>query len=165
MQVSDMGARASTGQLYALAGRQGDWTAIWYLGQKAWFYNPAGAPTAHSMVGYIAVPKAGKATIPVYGRAYPEAAAYDGTGVPVQPLSPLAYTLAAGQAYAVGSVMPGQYYRAVTFAGNSPGDWTVIQGAMTYVEIQFGHRIMYVNYDDVDILSAQGAGASGGYTY
>ncbi|NUT40875.1 MAG: N-acetylmuramoyl-L-alanine amidase, partial [Thermoactinospora sp.] len=44
--VYDHSARASTGQRYAVAGRQGDWTAIWYLGQKAWFLNPSSAPTA-----------------------------------------------------------------------------------------------------------------------
>ncbi len=154
MVVSDMGARASAGQVYAVADRQGDWTAIWYLGQKAWFYNPSSAPAAHSTIGFVAVPKAGKASIPVYGRAYPEAAAYDGTGVPVQALAPLQYTFAAGQRYAVGGVLPGQYYRATTFDGSSPGDWTVIQGAMKYVEIQFGHRVMFVNLADVDIIPA-----------
>jgi hypothetical protein len=151
MYISDHGARASAGQTYALADRQGDWTAIWYLGQKAWFYNPASAPTAKWSVGLVAVPKAGKATIPVYGRAYPEQAAYP-PGVPYQTISPLQYTLPAGQRYAVGGVLPGEYYRAVTFDGSSPGDWTVIRGENRYVQIQFGHRIMYVNRDDVDLL-------------
>ncbi|MEK8108786.1 peptidoglycan recognition family protein [Micromonospora sp. M12] len=76
MAVSDHGARASAGQTYALAGRQGDWTAIWYLGQQAWFHNPASAPTASWTVGVVATPKPGRTTIPVYGRAYPEQAAY-----------------------------------------------------------------------------------------
>ncbi|HEX5594463.1 MAG TPA: N-acetylmuramoyl-L-alanine amidase, partial [Micromonosporaceae bacterium] len=150
MYISDHGARASTGQTYAIAEKQGDWTAIWYLGQKAWFYNPASAPTAKWSVGFVVTPKAGKETIPVYGRAYPEAAAYP-QGVPYQAVTPLQYTLSAGQRYAVGNVLPSEYYRATTFAGTSPGDWTVISGDMTYVQIQFGHRMMYVNLDDVDI--------------
>jgi N-acetylmuramoyl-L-alanine amidase len=154
MVVSDMGARASAGQVYAIADQQGDWTAIWYLGQKGWFYNPASNPVTHSTVGFVAVPKAGKATIPVYGRAYPEAAAYAGTGVPVQAISPLVYTFAAGQRYAVGGEVAGQYYRAVTFAGTNPGDWTVISGDMKYIQIQFGHRIAFVNADDVDVIPA-----------
>jgi N-acetyl-anhydromuramyl-L-alanine amidase AmpD len=155
MHISDHGARASAGQTYALAERRGDWTAIWYLGQKAWFANPASAPTAKWAVGLVATPKAGKATIPVYGRAYPEPEAYP-AGVPVQAIAPLQYTLAAGQRYAVGAVLPGEYYRASTFAGTSPGDWTVIRGDKTYVQIQFGHRIAYVDRADVDLrLSPQ----------
>jgi len=157
MYISDHGARASAGQTYAVADRQGDWTAIWYLGQKAWFYNPAKAPSAKWTSGLVVTPKLGKATIPVYGRAYPEAAAYPAE-VPYQTISPLQYTLTAGERYAVGGVLPSEYYRAVTWDGSSPGDWTVIRGEMQYVQIQFGHRIMFVNKDDVDIRpSAQGA--------
>jgi N-acetylmuramoyl-L-alanine amidase len=151
MYISDHGARASTGQVYAVADRQGDWTAIWYLGQKAWFYNPSSAPTAEWATGLVVTPKPGKATIPMYGRAYPEAGAYP-PGVPVQSIVPLQYTLSAGQRYSVGGVLPGEYYRAVTFDGSSPGDWTVIRGQTKYVQIQFGHRIGFVNLDDVQIL-------------
>jgi N-acetyl-anhydromuramyl-L-alanine amidase AmpD len=151
MRVSDHGARASAGQQYAIAEVQGDWTAIWYLGNKAWFYNPASARSAKWSIGFVAKPKAGKATIPVYGRAYPEATAYP-TGVPYQEIVPLQYTLPAGQKYVVGNLMPGEYYRATTFAWTSPGDGTVIRGEKYYVQVQFGHRIMFVNLDDVDIL-------------
>jgi N-acetyl-anhydromuramyl-L-alanine amidase AmpD len=151
MRINDHGARASAGQTYAVADRQGDWTAIWYLGQKAWFYNPASAPTAKWSVGLVVTPKPGRATIPVYGRAYPEAAAYP-PGVPYQTIRPLQYTLHAGERYAVGLVAQSEYYRAVTFDGSSPGDWTVIRGNTRYVQIQFGHRVMFVNYDDVQIL-------------
>ncbi|HEY0699682.1 MAG TPA: peptidoglycan recognition family protein, partial [Micromonospora sp.] len=151
MHISDHGARASAGQTYAFAGQDGDWTAIWYLGQKAWFHNPASAPVAKWSTGFVVTPKPGRATIPVYGRAYPEAAAYP-AGVPYQTISPLQYRFSAGQRYAVGGVLTGEYYRAVTFDGSSPGDWTVISGDMTYVQIQFGHRVMFVNRDDVQIL-------------
>ena len=154
MHISDHGARVETGQQYAIADRSGDWTAIWYLGQKGWFFNPASNRAADWSTGFVATPKAGKATIPVYGRAYPEAAAYP-AGVPVQAIAPLTgYTLAAGQRYAVGAVLDSEYYRAVTFDGSSPGDWTVIRGELKYVQIQFGHRIMFVNLDDVDIRPA-----------
>lgn len=151
MHISDHGARASAGQTYAVADRQGDWTAIWYLGQKAWFHNPRSAPTAKWSTGFVVTPKPGKATIPVYGRAYPEQAAYP-EGVPYQTITPLQYTLSAGQRYAVGDVLPSEYYRAVTFDGSSPGDWTVIRGETKYVQIQFGHRIMFVNLADVQLL-------------
>jgi hypothetical protein len=151
MHISDHGARASTGQQYAVAERKGDWTAIWYLGQKAWFRNPANAPAAKWATGLVVTPKPGRQSIPVYGRAYPEAAAYP-TGVPVQDIVPLQYTFAAGQRYAVGDVVPGEYYRATTVDGSSPGDWTVIRGQKRYVQIQFGHRVMFVDRADVDIL-------------
>jgi hypothetical protein len=155
MHISDHGARVETGQQYAIADRSGDWTAIWYLGQKGWFYNPASHPAAVWSTGFVATPKSGKTTIPVYGRAYPEAAAYAGTGVPVQAIAPLTgYTFAAGQKYVVGGILPSEYYRAVTFDGSGPGDWTVIRGQLTYVQIQFGHRVMFVNLDDVDIWPA-----------
>ncbi|GAB1646376.1 N-acetylmuramoyl-L-alanine amidase [Krasilnikovia sp. MM14-A1259] len=153
MLISDHAARASAGQTYALADVRGDWSAIWYLGQKAWFPNPAAAPTARWSTGLVATPKTGRATIPVYGRAYPEPAAYP-AGVPVQPIVALPYTFPAGQRYAVGGIVTGEYYRSTTFDGSSPGDWTVIRGALRYVQIQFGHRVMFVNLADVDVLPA-----------
>ncbi|WP_117209364.1 peptidoglycan recognition protein family protein [Allorhizocola rhizosphaerae] len=151
MNVKDHGARASAGQKFAIAEVRGEWTAIWYLGRKAWLHNPPGARNALWSFGFVARPKEGRATIPVYGRAYPEQAAYP-ANVPYQPLAPLQYTFAAGQRYVVGDILPSEYYRAVTFDGSSPGDRTVVEGEMRYVQIQFGHRIMYVNLDDVDIL-------------
>ncbi|WP_203919208.1 N-acetylmuramoyl-L-alanine amidase [Rugosimonospora africana] len=153
MYISDHGARASAGQVYASAGTQGNWTAIWYLGQKAWFYNPPSARTARWSTGLVAVPKPGQASIPVYGRAYPEAAAYP-AGVPVQTIVPMQYTFAAGQRYAVGGIVPSEYYKSSTFDGSSPGDHTVIRGSMKYVQIQFGHRIMYVDLNDVNLVPA-----------
>jgi hypothetical protein len=152
MRISDHGARASAGQQYAIAEVRGDWTAIWYLGQKAWFYNPAAHPSALWGFGLVVQPKAGKATIPVYGRAYPEEAAYAGTGVPYQTIVPLQYTFPAGQRYVAGALLRGEYYRAVTIDWSSPGDGTLIRGENVYVQIQFGHRIMYVNLSDVDLL-------------
>jgi hypothetical protein len=76
MGVSAVGSRVQTGQRYAVAGVSGDWTAIWYLGQKGWFYNPRGARTAQPAFGNVITPKPGLALVSVYGRAYPEAEAY-----------------------------------------------------------------------------------------
>ncbi len=147
MHISDHSSRVETGQRYAIADRQGDWTAIWYLGQKGWFHNPANHPTALWSAGLVATPKAGKASIPVYGRAYPEAAAYPST-IPAQAVTPLQYTLSAGQRYAVGQVTGSEYYWATTFDSSNH---TVVRGKTKYVEIQFGHRVMYVNAADVDL--------------
>lgn len=149
--VNDTGARASTGQQYAVAGRDGDWTAIWYLGQKAWFHNPKAQPTAVDAKGLVITPKAGLTDIPVYGRAYPEAAAYPST-VPVQAISALPYKLLAGQHYVIGLKTHGEYFRAVTFDASQH---VVVRGAQEYYEIQFGHRIAYVNAADVTVQRSQ----------
>ncbi|GAV43255.1 N-acetylmuramoyl-L-alanine amidase [Streptomyces acidiscabies] len=146
--VNDLSSRVSTGQQYAVAGRSGDWTAIWYLGQKAWFKNPRKHATAVHAAGLVARAKAGRASVPVYGRAYPEASAYP-KGVPVQAVSPLSYTLPAGQSYVVGGEVPGEYYYAVTFATDSH---RVVVGKDMYYEIQYGHRVAYVRAADVDVV-------------
>ena len=145
--VNDTGARASTGQRYALAGRDGEWTAIWYLGQKAWFHNPADQPTAVPARSRTVTPKEGKDTVPVYGRAYPEASAYP-QGVPVQSVVAHPYELKAGQEYTLGLGTKGEYYYAVTY---DPVGHQVVRGEETYYQIQFGHRVAFVKAKDVDI--------------
>ncbi|MFI5804686.1 N-acetylmuramoyl-L-alanine amidase [Streptomyces sp. NPDC051561] len=145
--VSDTGARASTGQRFAVAGRQGDWTAIWYLGQRAWFHNPAGRPAAVNAAAPLLTPREGLKAIPVYGRAYPEASAYP-AGIPVQPVVPLAYRIPAGQRYVVGERTPGEYFFAKEYG--KPG--RVVRGGQIYYEIQYGHRIGYVKESDVRLL-------------
>ena len=142
--LSDHSSRAETGQQYAVAGRQGDWTAIWYLGQKGWFHTE----DAKWATGMVVTPKAGKATVPVYGRAYPEASAYP-AGVPVQTVTPLQYTLSAGQRYTVGQAPADEYYYSTTF---DTASHQVIKGKTKYLQIQFGHRIAYVNAADVNVI-------------
>ncbi|MFJ8129119.1 N-acetylmuramoyl-L-alanine amidase [Streptomyces hydrogenans] len=145
--VNDTGARATTGQSYAVAERRGDWTAIWYLGQKAWFHNPAAEPTAVGARGLVLTPREGLAEVPVYGRAYPEASAYP-AGVPVQAVSPLPYRLLAGQTYVVGHRTPGEYYYAPVFDSTNH---RVVRGQEEYYQIQFGHRIAFVKAADVRV--------------
>lgn len=64
-------------------------------------------------------PRAGASSIPVYGRAYPEDAAYTGTGVPVQEKNGASlskYTVPAYQAYPqAGPAQAGDYWFAGTF--------------------------------------------------
>ncbi|MEV4578016.1 N-acetylmuramoyl-L-alanine amidase [Nonomuraea jabiensis] len=146
--VYDHSARATTGQRFAVADRQGDWTAIWYLGQKAWFFNPASAPTAVPSAGLVVTPKPGKATVPVYGRAYPEQEAYP-ADIPYQAVTPLQYTFSAGEKYTLAGTAPAEYYRAVTFTMDQ--DHKVVRGKTKYLQIQFGHRVMFVKADDVRV--------------
>lgn len=146
--VNDLSSRVSTGQSYVVAGRQGDWMAIWYLGQKAWFRNPEKGAAAVRSAGLVAVVKPGRASVPVYGRAYPEASAYP-AGVPVQQVSPLPYTLPKGQAYVVGAKVPSEYFYSVTF---DTATHKVIRGKDVYYEIQYGHRVAFVRAADVDVV-------------
>jgi hypothetical protein len=145
MHISDHSSRVETGQQFAVADRAGDWTAIWYLGQKGWFRNPRSNPAAVSSFGFVVTPKPGLDSIPVYGRAYPEAAAYP-PGINPQAVTPLQYRLPAGQRYSLGLVAPSEYYWAVTFDATNH---TVVRGELRYYQIQFGHRVMFVNVEDV----------------
>lgn len=150
--VNDLGSRVSTGQRYAVADRRGDWTAIWYLGQKAWFENPRKRPTAVGATGTVVTPREGLAEVPVYGRAYPEADAYP-ADVPVQQVSPLPYRLLAGQRYVAGDRVPGEYSYAVTF---DTASHRVVRGDDLYYEIQFGHRVAFVRAADVRVVASGG---------
>jgi N-acetyl-anhydromuramyl-L-alanine amidase AmpD len=153
-QVSDIGGRAAAGSQYVVAERSGDWVAIWYLGAKAWFKSPGTAPDAFAKPGLVVKPKAGKTSVPVYGRAYPEQAAYP-VGIPYQAVTPLQYSISAGQAYPVGDAnIETDYYRATTFAGQPPTDHVQVIGNDRYYQIWFGHRMAYVRAADVDLKLA-----------
>ncbi|WP_411104235.1 N-acetylmuramoyl-L-alanine amidase [Streptomyces sp. cmx-4-9] len=146
--VYNHAARVSTGQQYAVADRRGDWTAIWYLGQKGWFRNPTSKPTAVPARGMTVVAKPGRTSVPLYGRAYPEPAAYP-AGIPVQAVSPLQYVLQPGQRYSVGQQVNGEYYHSKTF---DLASHTVVRGKNVYYQIQFGHRFLFVNAEDVQVV-------------
>ena len=92
--ANDWGDKAVTGQTFAVAGRQGDWTAIYYGGQKAWVHASEGSGLAPGR-GTLVTPKPGAGSIPVYGRSYPGNMAGDTLG----------YTIPAGQAYVSGGVV------------------------------------------------------------
>ncbi|MFD3337181.1 N-acetylmuramoyl-L-alanine amidase [Streptomyces sp. NPDC058700] len=147
--VYNHAARVSTGQKYVVAERRGDWTALWYLGQKGWFKNDPQRAKTLPAKGLVARLRPGLDSAPLYGRAYPEAEAYP-EGIPVQPLVPLQYTLRPGQLYSVGQTVNGEYYHSKTFelAGH-----TVVRGSITYHQLQYGHRIMFVRADDVLLTS------------
>ena len=56
----DWGDKASVGEQYAVAGRNGKWLAVWFGGQKAWLYDPRGKH--HATIpgrGTLITPKAG----------------------------------------------------------------------------------------------------------
>lgn len=147
--AADTGDKASAGQQYVVAGRQGDWTAIWYYGAKVWFANPAGSGrTALPTTAMLITPKDGAASIPTYGVAYPEASAYP-ADIPAQKVTPLQYSIAAGQSYVTSGLVSTDYYYAKSIDSSIPHDHTVVPGTDRYYRIQLGHRIGYVKAADV----------------
>ena len=148
---SDWGDKATIEQTFVYAGQSGDWTAIWFAGQKAWFYNlPGTYQKARYTGGQVITPKAGLASIPVYGAAYPEKSAYPSV-VPVTKVVKLSYTIPAGQEYPTIGVVPTDYYYAATINSSLPDDHTVIIGTTAYYQISFNHRKFFVKAKDVTI--------------
>ncbi|MGI5272611.1 N-acetylmuramoyl-L-alanine amidase [Nonomuraea sp. CA-218870] len=144
--VYDHSARASAGQRFAVAGRHAGWQAIWYLGRRAWFHDPYERPTAVRARGPMAVPR--RTGVPVYGRAYPEKAAYRGTGVAYQRHVALPYRIGPGQAYTVGGTLTGSYLSA----GYRPARHVTVTGRRRYHQIQLGHRVAFVKAEDVRLI-------------
>ncbi|MGZ4493487.1 MAG: N-acetylmuramoyl-L-alanine amidase [Nocardioides sp.] len=152
--VADVGARAAAGQKFVVAKRQGEWIAVWYLGDLAWIHNrnAAGDAVVRPSQGEVVAPS-GSAAVPVYGRAYPEASAYAGTAIPAQPVSPLQYTIKPGQSYVLADDdLQTDYYYAKTFnCAYVADDCTDVVGKDRYYEIWLGHRLAYVRAADVTL--------------
>ncbi|HTE57346.1 MAG TPA: peptidoglycan recognition family protein [Verrucomicrobiae bacterium] len=150
-KAEDWSAKATHGQHFAVAGRSGDWTAIWFNGQKGWFYNPSG-PSKTALPGRSKLVKAknGASSVPVYGRPLPEPGAYNTTHAPVQTIVPLQYTIPAGQSYVVYEPkVPNDYFHVLAFDRSTPGDGTITMGTEKYLPITYGHRQAYVKASDV----------------
>ena len=148
--VSDHGARLAAGQKVVVAQKSGDWLGVSYLGDIGWLYSPKTHPAVLPSGGRTVSAKPGAESVPVYGRAYPEQAAYDGTAVPYQAVTPLQYTIKAGQKYVLADDhIDTNFYYAKTFDSSLPDDHTVITGRDKYYEIWFGHRMFFVRAADV----------------
>ncbi|MFH8257520.1 N-acetylmuramoyl-L-alanine amidase [Streptomyces roseolus] len=153
------GNKVVAGGQYVVAGVATNWTAIWYGGQKAWFYNPGGQYTSLVNTAKTVVKPVGTTAVKVYGRAYPAREDYAGTGVPVQddpqgrfknedPLTK--YTIPAGQAYvAAGAEVAGDYYYS---AYNEDG--IRVHGTTRFIPIHYNHRIAWVQSQDVQVVDA-----------
>ena len=139
-QANDWGDKAVTGQTFAVAGRSGEWTGVWYGGRIGWFYNPHGR-NAVTGQGLLVTPKAGSGSIPVYGRAYPDSVGGTAT---------LGYSIPEGQVYVADGLYGADYYQATTY--NQLDTYQVITGPERYYEISFNHRIAFVRASDVDVL-------------
>jgi hypothetical protein len=150
--ASDISARVQSGHKLVVDRVEGDWLGVWWAGSLAWLHNPADRPVVVPATAKT-VTVAGDAAAPVFGRAYPEAAAYEEhPGVPVQPVTPIEYTVGVGQTYAVADDhVPSDYYRATTFDGSGPGDRTVVRGDDVYYQLWLAHRYVFVNAADVEL--------------
>ena len=147
-QINDWGSKASFGQSFYQADQQGDWTAIYFGGQKAWFYNPRNENTVPGG-GLLVTPKAGVTSIPVYGAAFPEAAAYAKLGIPARTRTPI-YNMPAGQVYVSSGVVESSDYYAKIF--NAPQTYKVVKGEDEFYQISFNHRIAFVKKSDVELV-------------
>ncbi|SEK70405.1 N-acetylmuramoyl-L-alanine amidase [Streptacidiphilus jiangxiensis] len=157
--AADWGDKLVTGESFVVAAVQGDWTAIWYGGVKAWFSNPAGSYTVPAPAGTTVITSAGTASAPVYGRAYPETSAYPSVLSAVaaastqQVTSLTKYAIPAGQAYVAYAPVAGDFYYTENINGDAPGDRTDVVGTTTYREIRFNHRVAFVNTADVKTVA------------
>jgi len=149
-QDSDWGDKAATGETFVFAGQSGNWTAIYYSGHKAWFYDPSGAnQAARYSGGAVITPKAGLASAAVYGAAYPEASAYPSAIKPTQVVK-LSYTIPAGQFYPVVTAgVTTDFYYAKTFNSSLQDDHTIVIGTTPYYQISYNHRKFYVQASQV----------------
>jgi N-acetyl-anhydromuramyl-L-alanine amidase AmpD len=138
--AQDWGDKAVTGQTFAVAERQGDWLAVWYGGVKAWFEDPKGENTVAGS-GTLVTPRAGLASIPVYGRAYPSSVS----------TATLGYTIPAGQTYVAKDLVGADYYSASTF--DAPETYSVVTSPEQFYEISFNHRIAFLKATDVEVVS------------
>jgi N-acetyl-anhydromuramyl-L-alanine amidase AmpD len=150
--ANNWGNKAVAGQTFYRAGHQGDWDAIYFGGQKAWFYNPGGANTVPGK-GTLITPKAGLSSIQVYGRAYPEGSAYP-SGITQQSVVALTkYTLPAGQIYVAFGPFNSDYYYAPNYTPTLEGSANKdIQGQTQYYQIFFNHRFAFVQASDVMVV-------------
>lgn len=151
-RINDWGNKAAIGQSYYKVDQEGDWTAIYYGGQKAWFYNPNNQNAIRGD-GILITPKDGLDSIPVYGAAYPEDSAYEGTGIAdwakgsALPL----YEIPAGQIYVATGPIQSTYYHAKYF--NDPATNQVVVGQDEYYQIFFNHRVGFVKKSDVEVVN------------
>ncbi|MFI9724043.1 N-acetylmuramoyl-L-alanine amidase [Streptomyces sp. NPDC052396] len=140
--IEDWGSTVVAGQQFVVADRQGDWTAIWFSGRKAWIYNPGGKYTRVDGAARIIRPRAGATAVPVYGSAYPPADAYPKGQTPSAQNAVGLYTVSAGQGY----VTTAPAAEADDYAAKQG---TVVIGRKRYYTVQLNHRVALLNADDM----------------
>ncbi|MBB6374640.1 N-acetyl-anhydromuramyl-L-alanine amidase AmpD [Pseudonocardia eucalypti] len=159
-KLSDWSARAVAGQSFAVARRHGEWTGIWFGGRLTWLRDPRSQVSVMGdPSGPLLTPRPGRATIPVYGAAAPEAGAYP-EGVPAGAITPLGYTIPAGQVYLGVRRVRSSDYHARFAADQNPDGNRRVAGDRELWQISFNHRRVFVDAADVTVASP-GSGPRG----
>ncbi|MDV5145023.1 N-acetylmuramoyl-L-alanine amidase [Streptomyces sp. SBC-4] len=138
------GSKLRAGGLYVVAEVRSDWTAIWYAGVKAWFYNPGGQYTVPVNATTVKV-KSGLASAKVYGRSYPETAAYTAAGLeaPGDENAWLTkFSLPSDQAY----VKAGPAVKGDDWFGSAQKN---VIGSTMFVPIRYHHKIVWVKQSEI----------------
>ncbi|MFE0698475.1 N-acetylmuramoyl-L-alanine amidase [Streptomyces sp. NPDC058872] len=140
---SNYGNKVRAGGLYVVAEASNNWTAIWYAGQMGWFYNPGGQYTVP--VPDATVVKAASGSAKVFGRSFPETAAYTAAGLsaPGDENDPLSkFSLGEGQAY----VKAGPAVKGDDWFGSAQKN---VIGSTLFVPIRYHHKIVWVKQSEV----------------
>ncbi|MFF3287487.1 N-acetylmuramoyl-L-alanine amidase [Streptomyces sp. NPDC003023] len=142
---SNYGNKVRAGGSYVVAEARTNWTAIWYAGKKAWFHNPGGQYTVPVTDATTVKVAAGATSAEVYGRSFPETAAYTAAGLepPGDENAFLTkFDFASGQAY----VKAGPAVRGDDWFGSAQKN---VIGDTLFVPIRFHHKITWVKAADV----------------
>ena len=151
-RMNNWGDKLGTGPLYVRAEQKGDWDAIYFGGQKAWFLNP-GRSLTRKAATMMVTPKSGLSTAPVYGVAYPQDAAY------MPPTKPAVmekiYDVPSGHRYALAARATGDYYWAKEFvSAYDPSKQIVVKDGTEYYQIHYNHRVAWVRAADFELVTA-----------
>ncbi|MEU2199820.1 peptidoglycan recognition family protein [Isoptericola sp. NPDC019482] len=150
--ASDISARVNSGHKLVVAQVQGEWLGVWWAGSLAWIHNPADRPVVVPSTGKT-VTVSGQEAAAIYGRAYPEGAAYAPyPGITPQAVTPIEYTIGADQAYVVSDdTVTTDYYNAKSFDGSIPDDRTDVRGEDSYYQLWYAHRHVFTRAADVTL--------------
>ncbi|MGO4636657.1 N-acetylmuramoyl-L-alanine amidase [Streptomyces sp. 2RAF24] len=140
-RIDDWGSTVVWGQEFVVSDTLGDWTAIWFGGQKGWIHNPAGVNTRPAPNARIVRPASG-AKVSVYTTAYPRTDEYP-RGLPAS----------AQTRFDMYGFPPGQSYVATRtplgaddfFPATPTRPEVVVTGGQRYDVIQYNRRLATVN--------------------
>ncbi|MFI8823936.1 N-acetylmuramoyl-L-alanine amidase [Streptomyces sp. NPDC053431] len=141
-RIDDWGSTVVWGQEFVVADVRGDWTAIWFGGQKGWIHNPAGVHTRLAPNAPIVRPASGAKSASVYTTAYPRADEYPEGVTASEQTRFTTYTFPQGQAYVAARTPVG----ADDFSPATPTrPEIVVTGDQQYEVIQYNRRLATVN--------------------
>ncbi|MEU0371908.1 N-acetylmuramoyl-L-alanine amidase [Streptomyces sp. NPDC006283] len=154
-QGSNWANKVRAGSTYVVAESRSDWTAIWFAGKKGWFHNPGGQYTVPVTDSPTRVRAKAGTTVKVYGRAYPETAAYQAAGLEAPTDDPN---------YLTKYPLTGEY--AQSGPAVKGDDWfgsaqRNVIGNDVYIPIHYNHRQAWVKAAEVEQVpgAAPDAGA------